>query len=89
MVLYNIPTQSGAFLPSISYRFSDRFSAAVGMAFFFGKPDYTDEPLATLAPASNRNTSDADHLYKVQRAGGIGALVKDPDEIFARIRYTF
>jgi len=89
VVLYNIPTQSGAFLPSISYRFSDRFSAAVGMAFFFGKPDYVDEGLVNLAPASNRSTSDADHLYKVQREGGIGALVRDRDEIFARVRYTF
>ncbi|MFP6604992.1 MAG: hypothetical protein VCC19_00310, partial [Myxococcota bacterium] len=89
VVLYNIPTQSGAFLPSISYRFSDRFSAAVGMAFFFGKPDWVDEPLVNLAPASNRDRNDADHLYKVRRDGGIGALVRDRDEIWARVRYTF
>jgi hypothetical protein len=59
------------------------------MAFFFGKPDWVDEPLVGLAPASNHDRNDADHLYKVRRDGGIGALVRDRDEIWARVRYTF
>jgi hypothetical protein len=88
VVVYDIGTQSGAFLPQISYRFTQNFSAAFGMAYFFGKPDYTDQPLTGIAPAGNASDRDSDHLYKSRRNGGL-AIVSDRDEIWARIRYTF
>jgi hypothetical protein len=86
--VYDIRDQSGAFLTGMSYRFTQNFSVAVGMAYFFAKPDFTDEALAGIAPAGNRSQSDADHLYKTSRSGRFG-IVQDRDEIFARIRYTF
>jgi hypothetical protein len=86
--VYDVQTQSGAILTGISYRFTQNFSAAVGMAFFYGKPDFVDEPIAGFGPAGNRSQADADHLYKSGREGGL-AIVRDRDEMWARIRYTF
>ncbi len=86
--VYDFNTQSGALLPSISYRFTENFSAAVGLAFFYGKPDYIDEQLAGVAPAANRNEAAPDALYKSLREGGL-AIVRDRDEVWARVRYTF
>ncbi len=86
--VYDIRTQAGAVLTGISYRFTQNFSAAVGMAFFYGKPDFVDEPLAGLAPAGNRSQARPEHLYKSRRLGGL-AIVNDRDELWARIRYTF
>jgi hypothetical protein len=75
------PTSSGAVLSSLSYRFTDRFSATVGMNHFFGhvsqtqasyfptvllsSPQYNSETLRGIAPARNR------------------------DELFAVVRWTF
>jgi hypothetical protein len=86
--VYDVRTQSGALLTGISYRFTQNFSAAVGMAYFYGKPDQVDEQLAGVAPASNRNFNPPDDLYKSRREGGL-AIVKDRDEVWAQIRYTF
>ena len=86
--VWDISTQSGALITSVSYRFTQNFSAAIGMLFLYGKPDFVDEPLEGLAPAGNRSRADADHLYKSGREGGL-AIVRDRDEIWARIRYTF
>ncbi len=86
--VYDVQTQSGALLTGISYRFTENFSAAVGMAYFFGKPDFVDEPIAGLAPAGNRSTAGPNELYKSGREGGL-AIVRDRDELWARLRYTF
>ena len=86
--VYDINSQSGAVLTSISYRFSQSFSAAIGMSFFYGKPDFIDESIAGLVPATNRSRQDLDHLYRTGRQGGL-ALINDRDEMWARLRYTF
>jgi len=86
--VYDIRTQSGALLTGISYRFTQNFSAAVGLANFFGKPDQVDEPIAGIAPAGNRSTSSEEDLYKSSRLGGL-SIVSDRDEVWARVRYTF
>ena len=86
--VYDITTQSGAILTSISYRFTQNFSAAMGLAYFYGKPDQIDEPIAGIAPAGNRSTAAQDDIYKSRREGGL-AIVRDRDEIWASLRYTF
>jgi hypothetical protein len=75
------PTSTGAVLTTLSYRFTDRFSASLGMNHFFGHvsqleapyfpismlsgPDRTSETLRGIAPARNR------------------------DEMFVTVRWTF
>jgi hypothetical protein len=86
--IYDFKTQSGGLLTGIGYRFTQNFSAAIGMAFFFGKPDFTDEPTAGVGPGGNRSRLPPDDLYKQTREGGL-AIVRDRDELWARVRYTF
>ena len=86
--VYDVRTQSGAFLSSISYRFTENFSAQVGGAWFFGKPDQTDEQLAGFQPAGNRNAQSLEDLYKVRRQGGL-SIIRERDEVFFRLRYAF
>src|SRR5690606_36152334 len=40
--VYDVKSSSGAALPSISYRFTENFSATVGMNLFWGRFDLVD-----------------------------------------------
>jgi hypothetical protein len=88
VTVYDVNSQAGALLTGISYRFTVNFSAAVGMSFFYGKPDFVDERLVGLSTPANRNWHDEAHLYKSGREGGL-AVLRDRDELWARLRYTF
>ena len=82
--VYDFQSVSGAVLPSISYKFSDRLFAEFGMNFFYGRFERKDGSIVPMAPA-NRIGSTRDDSFQ---ENGLSAI-RDHDEIFMRFRYTF
>jgi len=82
--VYDFMSESGAVLPSISYRYSESFSVEFGMALFYGKWQSTRMPINPIS-LSNQAGSGA---YRSFSERGL-ALVRDRDEVFVRIRKTF
>jgi hypothetical protein len=83
-LVYDIQSNSGAGLPSLTYRFSDAFSATFGLGFFFGRyqprvPFFMPQALGNRAGR---------HAYTDFVENGL-AIVRDRDEAFIRLRYTF
>ncbi len=83
-IVYDVNTNSGGILPQISYRFSGRFSVSVGVAAFFGETDRIDMATNEIA-ILNRVGRDA---YKDYIEDGL-SILRDRDEVFLRLRYTF
>jgi hypothetical protein len=83
--VYDINSNSGAALPSITYRFTESFSATVGMNFFWGRWEFEDQP---IAPLGTLGSEVGKHAYQDGVENGL-AVVRERDEIFLRIRYTF
>jgi hypothetical protein len=83
--VHDFQSSSGAFLPSLSYRFDEKFSATIGLLMFYGRPQWVDMPLNEIGPAGNRSGSRA---YYDTVENGL-SLVRDRDEVFLRLRYTF
>jgi hypothetical protein len=83
--VYDMNSNSGAARPAITYRFTENFSATVGMNFFWGRWEYEDTAIAPLGTIGNEVGSLA------YRDGVENALsvVRERDEIFLRLRYTF
>jgi hypothetical protein len=82
--VYDVNSQSGAAIPQVTYRISSAFSVNFGVAFFWGTVKYTDMPLANLT-LGNRGGG---RPYENGTYNGIG-IVRERDEIFFRLRYTF
>ncbi len=82
--VYDFQSVSGAVLPSISYKFSDRLFAEFGMNFFYGRFERKDASIVPFEPA-NRIGSTKNASFQ---ENGLSA-VRDHDEIFMRFRYTF
>jgi hypothetical protein len=83
--VYDVNSVSGAVLPQFTYRFSENFSATVGAGIFFGRTQLVDMPLSSIGPASNRIGAN-------QFQDGVEnllAVVRDRDELFLKLRYTF
>jgi hypothetical protein len=83
--VYDMNSNSGAALPSITYRFTESFSATVGMNFFWGRWEYEDAPIAPLGTLGNEVGRLA---YRDGVENGL-SVVRERDEAFLRIRYTF
>jgi hypothetical protein len=83
-LVYDMRSNSGAFLPQVLYRFSAEFSASFGMALFMGREERRDMAISPVA-LSNRTGR---HANKDFVENGLSA-VRDRDEIFLRLRYTF
>jgi hypothetical protein len=83
--IYDFKSQSGGFLPSVQYRFTENFSATIGMLFFFGRTQFNKMPIRGFAPNGNRAGPDA---YRDGVDNFIG-LIRSRDEVFLRLRYTF
>jgi hypothetical protein len=83
--VYDINSNSGAALPSITYRFTESFSATVGMNFFWGRWEFEDQPIAPLGTIGSEVGKLA---YQDGVENGL-AVVRERDELFLRIRYTF
>ena len=83
-LVYDMRSNSGAFLPQVLYRFSAEFSASFGMALFMGREERRDMAISPVA-LSNRTGR---HANKDFVENGLSAI-RDRDEIFLRLRYTF
>jgi hypothetical protein len=83
-IVYDFGSNSGAWLPQLTYRFTANFSATVGAAAFIGREE--GRPMA-ISPSSLTNRAGR-HAYKDFVENGLTA-VRDRDEIFLRVRYTF
>ncbi len=82
--VYDVRSNSGAALPSVTYRFTENFSATVGMAGFMGRFQEKTPPLYTTA-LGNRVGRGA---YSSHVENGLSPI-RERDELYLRIRYTF
>jgi hypothetical protein len=85
VTVYDFRSQSGGFLPSVVYRFTEAFSATIGASFFVGHRQRIDMPIRGFAPTTNRAGPST---YK----NGNEQLLtnfKDRDEVYVRLRWTF
>jgi hypothetical protein len=82
--VWDMRSDSGAALPEVTYRFTENFSATVGLAGFWGRFQTKKDP---LVPASLDNKVGA-QSYKSHVQNGL-AVVNERDEIFLRVRYSF
>jgi hypothetical protein len=71
-------------LPSVAYRFTENFSATVGLAVFSGKTE-SRTPAITPVSLGNRVGKGA---YSSHVDRGL-SLIRERDEVFLRVRYTF
>jgi hypothetical protein len=78
-------TGSGGVLPKITYRFTSNFSATVGVNWFFGDPQLRSSPLLPVSAVDNQVGRNAYH----QGVENGLAVVRDRDEVFFRLRYTW
>ena len=83
--VYDFRSNSGGFLPQVNYRFSENFSITVGASVFMGRQRYVDMGVNTIGPASPRS---GPHAYQDGSAPGL-SIVRDRDEVFMTLRYTF
>ena len=85
ITIYDFNSQSGGILPSMSYRFTENFSATIGMLFFFGRTQFNEMPLRGFGPNGNRAGPDA------YQDGVLNFIsnIQDRDELFLRLRWTF
>jgi hypothetical protein len=84
-LVYFVRNNSFAVLPQVTYRFTENFQATFGLAAFAGREQERVMPINGLAPGGQRFGRNA---YKTFIEPGL-AVVRERDEIFLRIRYTF
>ena len=72
-------------LPQVTYRFTENFQASVGVAAFAGREQEVDDADERARAGRERFGRNA---YNSFVEPGL-ALVRERDEIFLRIRYTF
>jgi hypothetical protein len=82
--VYDFQSNSGAALPEITYRFTENFSVAFGMAGFWGR--YEKKPASLYQNALNNRVGRG--AYKSYVENGLSAI-RERDEFWLRIRYTF
>ena len=83
--VYDFRSRSGGALPQVNYRFSENFSITVGAALFAGQSRYVTMPLNGIGPAGLRSGPNA---YQDSTLPGL-SIVRDRDEVFMILRYTF
>jgi len=83
--VWDFRSSSGAALPQVNYRFSENFSITVGASLFTGDQGLVDMPLNPIAPAANRAGPTP---YMDATVPGL-SVVRDRDEVFMTLRYTF
>ncbi|MCH8890050.1 MAG: hypothetical protein IH827_03060 [Myxococcales bacterium] len=85
VTIYDFNSRSGGVLPSIQYRFTESFSAAIGMAIFFGRTQLSQMAINPIRPATNRVGKNAYKDSSEQFLSGI----RRRDEIWMRLRWAF
>ncbi len=84
-LVYDVGSGSGASLMTVRFSINANFSMTFGSSMFFGRQQLVDVPVNEIRPGANRAGS---HPYKDAVSNGL-AVIRDRDEFFARIRYTF
>jgi hypothetical protein len=82
--VYDFQSNSGAALPVVTYRFTENFFATFGVAGFWGRYEHKPAPLIPTA-LPDRVGEGANKSFV---ENGLSA-VRERDEIFLRVRYTF
>ena len=82
--VYDVQSESGAALPSVTYSFTESFSATFGFALFWGRYEGKHLPLNPLAPSNQAGA----WAYRSWVENGL-AVIRDRDEVYMRLRYTF
>ncbi|MEE8474096.1 MAG: DUF1302 family protein [Myxococcota bacterium] len=85
ITIYDFQSRSGGFLPSVSYRFTENFSATLGILAFYGRTQSIVMPLRSIGPYGNRAGKKA---YENPEENFI-SVIRQRDEIFMRLRWTF
>jgi hypothetical protein len=83
VVVFDINSQSAAFLPSVQYRLTENFSITVGASVFGGRFSSRKMPVNQLAAFDEDNLNDTTYFEN-----GVSPA-RDLDSFYARIRYTF
>jgi hypothetical protein len=76
---------SGALLPRITYRITQNFSMQIGAGVFFGRTQRKTSPLTPVGTPTNGAGKGSYHSYV---DNGLSSI-RDRDELFLRLRYTF
>ncbi|MDJ0785794.1 MAG: hypothetical protein QNK05_03235 [Myxococcota bacterium] len=85
VMVYDFSSNSSALLPSITYRFNEAFSASFGVAFFAGRFEERSAEIRPLGTPPNLQGSTRNSSFV---ENGLSAI-RQRDEVFLRIRYTF
>ncbi len=85
VTIYDFNSESGGVLTSINYRFTEAFSATMGISLFFGQTELNDMPVNPIGPPVNRAGPNA---YKDPGERFISNIRKR-DEAWLRLRWTF
>jgi hypothetical protein len=83
--VYDRNSNSGAALPAITYRFTENFSATFGVNAFWGRWEYEN---MAIAPLGTIGSEQGRLAYRDGVENGL-SVVRERDEAFLRIRYTF
>ena len=81
--VYDFTTASAAFLPSVQYRFTENFSITLGAAVLAGGWASRERGISQFSATSSVNLNDTVYVEN-----GISP-VRDLDNFFIRLRYTF
>jgi hypothetical protein len=82
--VYDFQSNSGAVLPAIQYRFTESFSATFGLALFWGRYQSKEYPVNPLATGNQVGRGS----YTNWVENGL-AVIRQRDEIYFNLRYTF
>jgi hypothetical protein len=83
--VYDFRSQSGGFLPQLTYRFNEAFSVTFGISWFIGRGEFVPMPVRGFAPTGNRA---GPHTYE-DGTERLLSLIRHRDEAFMRVRWTF
>ncbi len=84
--VYDIHSNSGAVLPQITYRFNEAFSLTFGLGIFEGR--FKQAPASVNDPGDGASLRIGKHRNKQFFEPGL-SVIRERDEIFMRLRYTF
>ena len=83
--IYDQQSNSGGILPKLTYRFTSNFSVTLGTNWFWGRFEMRDNYVNPISSVDNQVASDAYH----QGVENALAQVRDRDEVYLRLRYTW
>jgi hypothetical protein len=83
-IVYDFGSDSAAAIPQVTYRYTSDFSVTFGMAFFEGR----EEPRVMAIEPTVLANRVGRHAYTDFVENGLSAI-RDRDEFFFRLRYTF